>query len=125
ASGNRHSFAICASSLTFLPFLVGLPRILADRMRHMDVDQLPYLETFAKAAELSSFTAAAHALGLTQAAVSQRIQALERELGTPLFRRAGGKVLLTDAGRRLHPLAEQILSLHQEARGKVTGKKSP
>lgn len=46
----------------------------------MDAEQqddlrLPYLETFSKAAELSSFTAAAKALRLTQAAVSQRVQA--------------------------------------------------
>ena len=43
--------------------------------------QLPYLDTFSKAAELSSFTATGKALGMTQAAVSQRIHALEKELG--------------------------------------------
>jgi DNA-binding transcriptional LysR family regulator len=42
----------------------------------MSVEQLPHLETFLQAAELGSFTAAARALKLTQAAVSQRIQAL-------------------------------------------------
>ena len=52
--------------------------------------QLPHLGTFSKAAELGSFTAAAKALGLTQAAVSQRIQALEKTLGKSLFERAGG-----------------------------------
>ena len=34
----------------------------------MNTEQLPHLETFAKAAEAGSFTAAARALGLTQAA---------------------------------------------------------
>jgi DNA-binding transcriptional LysR family regulator len=43
----------------------------------MHAGPLPYLETFAKAAELSCFTAAARALGLTQAAVSQRVHALD------------------------------------------------
>ena len=57
-------------------------------------EQLPHLETFARAAELSSFTAAAKALGLTQAAVSQRIHALEQSLGTPLFRRDGGRCFI-------------------------------
>jgi DNA-binding transcriptional LysR family regulator len=47
--------------------------------------QLPYLETFSKAAELSSFTRTAKTLGLTQASVSQRVQALEKTLGAPLF----------------------------------------
>jgi DNA-binding transcriptional LysR family regulator len=59
---------------------------------------LPHLEAFAAAAELGSFTAAARSMDLTQAAVSQRIQALERELRIPLFRREGGHAYLTDAG---------------------------
>ena len=86
---------------------------------------LPHLDTFAEAAERSSFTAAARALGITQAAVSQRVQALERELGVPLFRRTGGKVELTDAGRRLHDYARRILDLHRAAREEVTGRATP
>jgi DNA-binding transcriptional LysR family regulator len=94
-------------------------------VRAVDSAQLPHLETFAKAAELSSFTAAARALGLTQAAVSQRVGALEGALGVPLFRRQGGRVLLTEAGRRLYAFAERILALHREARADVTGRKEP
>lgn len=86
---------------------------------------LPHLETFTRAAERSSFTAAARALGITQAAVSQRVQALERELGVPLFRRVGGKVELTDAGRKLHGYACRVLDLHKEAREAVTGRETP
>jgi DNA-binding transcriptional LysR family regulator len=91
----------------------------------MSTELLPHLETFTEAAERVSFTAAARALGLTQAAVSQRVQALERELGVPLFRRVGGKVELTDAGRRLHEYARRILDLHCEARQEVTGQNIP
>jgi DNA-binding transcriptional LysR family regulator len=91
----------------------------------MDRGQLPHLETFAKAAELGSFTAAGHALRLTQAAVSQRIQALEQALGTALFRRQGGHIFLTEAGHRLFPYAQRILALHAEAREAVTGQKAP
>lgn len=83
--------------------------------------QLPYLETFSKAAELSSFTGAAKVLRLTQAAVSQRVQALEKALDTPLFRRQGGRVLLTDAGRKLYDFAQRILDLHRQARREITG----
>src|SRR5207249_1671831 len=72
-----------------------------------------------------SFTAAAQAQRLTQAAVSQRIRALEQRLGLSLFRRQGGRVLLTEAGHRLYPYAQRILALHQEARQEVTGKKTP
>lgn len=87
--------------------------------------QLPYLETFSKAAELTSFTAAAKALQLTQAAVSQRVQALEKTLDTPLFSRRGGRVVLTEAGRKLYDFAQRILELHQEARRAVTGHDVP
>jgi DNA-binding transcriptional LysR family regulator len=91
----------------------------------MAAEQLPHLETFARAAELSSFTAAAKALNLTQAAVSQRIHVLEQELRVPLFTRQGGRVLLTDAGRRLHAFAQRILDLHRQAREEVTGQSVP
>ncbi|MHB1560639.1 MAG: selenium metabolism-associated LysR family transcriptional regulator [Isosphaeraceae bacterium] len=87
--------------------------------------QLPHLETFSKAAELASFTATARVMGLTQAAVSQRIQSLERALGLPLFQRRGGRVLPTEAGRTLHDYARRILDLHQEARRMVVGRETP
>jgi DNA-binding transcriptional LysR family regulator len=87
--------------------------------------QLPYLETFAKAAELNSFTAAGKALGMTQAAVSQRMHALEKSLGTLLFRRTGGRILLTEAGRRLHDYAQRIFNLQREARQEIAGQKVP
>jgi DNA-binding transcriptional LysR family regulator len=87
--------------------------------------QLPHLETFSKAAELNSFTGAAKALHLTQASVSQRIQSLEASLGTALFKRQGGHVLLTEAGQKLYDFAQRILDLHRQARSKVTGKDAP
>lgn len=87
--------------------------------------QLPHLETFSKAAELSSFTGAAKALRLTQASVSQRVQALEKTLGTSLFKRQGGRVLLTEAGRKLYDFAQRILDLHQQARRVITGHDAP
>ncbi|WP_197446917.1 LysR substrate-binding domain-containing protein [Tautonia plasticadhaerens] len=77
---------------------------------------IPHLETFCKAAELASFTRAAEALGLTQAAVSQHVRSLERELGVPLFHRRAGRVELADAGRTLYDYARRILDLHDEAR---------
>jgi DNA-binding transcriptional LysR family regulator len=87
--------------------------------------QLPYLETFSKAAELSSFTSAAKALGLTQAAVSQRIQALEKTLDKSLFQRQGGRVMPTKAGQKLYAYAQRILDLHREARKEITGYETP
>lgn len=89
------------------------------KSQHPEEVQLPYLETFSKAAEVSSFTVAAKALHLTQAAVSQRIQYLEKALGVSLFRRHGGRVLLTEAGRRLYDYAQRILDLHRNARQEI------
>lgn len=97
---------------------------LTPHMNHIDA-QLTHLKTFSVAAELCNFTAAGKALKLTQAAVSQRIQALECSIGKPLFHRQGGGVSLTDAGVQLYGYAQQILNLHSEARQSVTGKEVP
>ena len=87
--------------------------------------QLPYLETFSKAAELSSFTGAAKVLRLTQASVSQRVQALEKTLGTSLFKRQGGRVLLTEQGQKLYEYAQRILDLYRQARREIAGHDAP
>jgi DNA-binding transcriptional LysR family regulator len=87
----------------------------------MSPEPLPHLETFARAAELGGFTAAARELELSQAAVSQRIQQLETALNTSLFRRRGGRVVLTEAGQQLHHFARRILDLHDQARVTLTG----
>lgn len=88
----------------------------------MHSKELPNLDTFAEAAERGSFTAAARTLGISQAAVSQRIQQLETALGVSLFQRESGRVTLTDHGRRLHDYARKILALTGEAWAAVTGK---
>jgi DNA-binding transcriptional LysR family regulator len=87
----------------------------------LDRTELPHLSTFVRAAEHGSFTAAACALGITQAAVSQRIAALEGELRTALFDRRAGKIALTEAGERLYRYASRILALHEQARGDLGG----
>lgn len=96
------------------------PPVAANLPKPVDA-QLPHLETFARAAEASCFSAAARMLGLTQGAVSQRIAILEKSLGRSLFQRRGGRVLLTDAGQQLYGFAQQIFQLHQEARRHITG----
>src|SRR6266702_758889 len=68
------------------------------------VRTLPPLETFRffeAAARHLNFTHAAEEMHVTHGAVSQRIKRLEEHLGTPLFRRSGRSMLLTDEGRRL------------------------
>lgn len=57
---------------------------------------------FEAAARTESFTRAARELKVTQAAVSQQVRALERELGVALFTRLQRGLALTADGRRLH-----------------------
>ena len=83
--------------------------------------ELPHLSTFVRAAEQASFTAAASQLGISQAAVSQRIAALEKELRVSLFARRAGRIALTRAGERVYEYARQILGLHEAARKSVGG----
>ncbi len=88
-------------------------------------DPLPHLDTFSIAAELGSFTAAGVHLGITQAAVSQRIHVLEKALRVALFDRRGGRVFVTDDGQKLYAYSQKILELHREARHEITGRKTP
>lgn len=88
------------------------------------MDPLPNLFTFVQAAELGSFTAAARAIGITQAAVSQRMQQLESVVGVRLFRRGSGRMALTNAGRKLHEYGKRIIELQAEARVAVANVKS-
>ena len=66
---------------------------------------LPPLSTllpFEATARLGSVTRAAEELGLTQAAVSRQIRALEKNLGTALFNRRNRAVYLTTQGSELN-----------------------
>lgn len=60
------------------------------------------LVVFEAAGRLSSFTAAARELRMTQAAVSYAINRLEEHLGSALFLREHRRVRLTEAGERFH-----------------------
>jgi LysR family glycine cleavage system transcriptional activator len=68
-------------------------------------DRLPSLKAlriFEVAARRQGHSRAAEDLFLTHGAVSHQIKALEAELGTKLFRRAGRSRLLTEDGQRLY-----------------------
>ena len=66
-----------------------------------------WLQTFESAARHSGFAAAAEELGLTPAAVSQQIRALEGRLGVALFRRLPRGVELTEMGRAYLPAVQR------------------
>jgi len=81
--------------------------------------QLQQLEYVVAVVDHGSFTAAAGALGVTQPSLSQGVRALESELGTELFVRAGRQVRLTAAGEAFAEPARRALRDAATARAAV------
>lgn len=77
------------------------------------------LKAFVAVAEHLSFSAAAEQLHITQPAISKRIHLLEQQLASLLFDRVGRQVSLTEAGRTLLPLAQNILDAIKMAKQAV------
>ena len=81
-------------------------------------DRLPplnALRAFEAAARRLSFTQAAEELNVTPGAISQQIRQLEDFAGTPLFKRTGRSVLLTDAAQAALPLVREAFDRISEA----------
>lgn len=73
------------------------------------------LRTFTTVVDLESFTRAGRRLNLSQSAISQQINALERQLGVQLLVRTGAGARPTAAGEVLLRYARQILAKIDEA----------
>lgn len=71
--------------------------------------ELSHLRVFLVAAEELNFSRAAKRLHMSQSAVSQSIQALERAYNTELFIRGGRAVELSDAGQTILPMVREVL----------------
>lgn len=70
------------------------------------------LLVFAAVARGASVTDAARAWGLSQSAMSSRLQSLENRLDVTLLEREGRRLKLTAAGRALQPYADQLNDSH-------------
>jgi len=81
---------------------------------------LASIRVFEAAARLRSFTRAAEELGMTQAAVSWQIKALETRLGLSLFRRLPREVAPTEPGERLSRAATEAMLLLRRAISDLT-----
>ena len=74
------------------------------------MDQLACMRTFARVAEVQSFTKAADALNLSRAVVSTQVADLERHLGARLFHRTTRRVSLTADGTEYLERCARILA---------------
>ncbi len=89
--------------------------------RQFDDVLLGSIELFCLAGELSSFTAAASAAGVTPAAVSRSVARLEERMGVRLFVRTTRQIRLTDVGRAYFEECRQALTQLIEAERMATG----
>jgi LysR family transcriptional regulator, transcriptional activator of the cysJI operon len=77
------------------------------------------LLVFVTVAEKENFSRAAEELHMTQPAVSQYIQTLERTMGTKLLERSNKFVRLNKAGQIVYHHAKEILGLYHKMQGLV------
>ncbi len=77
--------------------------------------ELTDLATFSAVARNGGITRAAEELNTVQSNVTQRVKALEAEIGAALFERHSRGMTLTGAGRRLLPYAQRMAALSREA----------
>src|SRR3978361_210138 len=77
--------------------------------------ELSDLVTFSTVARTGGITRAAAELNTVQSNITQRVKALEAEVGTALFERHSRGMTLTGAGRRLLPYAQRMAALSREA----------
>lgn len=87
--------------------------------------ELRHLNTFKVVADVKGFTRAAEVLGYAQSSVTAQIQALEDELGVPLFNRLGKKIVLTQAGERLLPYVAEVQKLINAAKAELIEGQQP
>jgi DNA-binding transcriptional LysR family regulator len=80
----------------------------------MDV-HLRNLRYFVAVAEDLSFSRAAERVHISQPALSKQVRQLERELRFTLFHRDPHRVVLSDAGEALLPVAREMLAVWEQA----------
>jgi len=90
-----------------------------------NLPHLSYLEAFEAAARHLSFTRAAEELNCTQAAISQRVRALEHFFSRPLFHRRSNGLELTEVGAAYLPGIADALDRAATATEGLLGARAP
>ena len=84
----------------------------------MDVKYLSYILTIVK---YKNMTKAAEFLHVSQSSLSQYLSKLEQEIGTALFIRAKGELILTPAGKDYTEAATQIIKIKETLYKNIQG----
>lgn len=71
---------------------------------------LRQLEVFTIAAQYRSFALAAKSLSMSKPAITKQIQALEAQVGAPLFKKRGRSMVMTDIGKQLFDQAQKVIN---------------
>ncbi len=74
-----------------------------------------WLRSFHAVAREGGFTAASKVLNIGQPTITGQVKALEQQFGIELFHRRGRTVTLTDTGRRLLEITQDIFGHEEEA----------
>ena len=86
------------------------------------MDRLKQVELFVRTAELNSLSKAAELLGMSNAAASRYLRALEERLGARLIERNTRRQWLTDAGEEFYERCTSLLSGLGEAEAAVSAR---
>ena len=82
------------------------------------------LEVFIAVVDAGNFSVAARGLDVAVSSITRRIDGLEDELGTALFRRSNRKLTLTDAGQQFVETARNVLAELAQAREQLSNEDS-
>lgn len=86
------------------------------------MDKFLEMRVFTAVAEAGSFTAAAHALDMSKAAVSRYVADLEQRLGVRLLHRTTRKLSPTGEGQIFHARCRELLANLDEAEAEITSR---
>jgi DNA-binding transcriptional LysR family regulator len=86
------------------------------------MDRIACMQSFVRAIEMNSFSAAAREQKTTQPTISKQIAALEKYLGVQLLTRSTTNLSLTEEGKKYYQYCQQILETVAEAEASLTEK---
>ncbi|MGR8919458.1 MAG: transcriptional activator NhaR [Gammaproteobacteria bacterium] len=87
-------------------------------MRHLNYNHLMYFWTVAREGTIAR---AAETLFLTPQTISGQLKLLEQAVGSPLFKRSGRRLVLTETGKLVRQYADEIFALGAELAQRVSG----